>query len=56
MASGWNLKLTFYFMKTVHELLHLDKRSLVQWRIVDISTSFVYIIIMLDGLFEYGDG
>jgi hypothetical protein len=30
MAGGWNLKLTFRCMETTDELLHLDKRSLVQ--------------------------
>jgi hypothetical protein len=41
-----------------HEPLHLqlDKRSLVQWKIMDILTSFILIIIFFDGDFEYGDG
>jgi hypothetical protein len=43
-------------METTHELLHLDKRSLAQWKIVDIPENFVCIIILLDGPFEYGDG
>jgi hypothetical protein len=41
MAGGWYLKLTFCFMVTTHEPLHLDKRSFVQWKIVDIPTSFI---------------
>jgi hypothetical protein len=55
MAGGWVLKLIF-FIETIHELLHLDKRSLVQRNIVEITTSFVRIFIFLDGTFEHGDG
>jgi len=43
-------------MATTHEPLHLDKRSFVQWKIVDIPTSFILIIIFFNGPFEYGDG
>jgi hypothetical protein len=56
MEGGWNSKLTFCFMETTHEPLHLDKRSLVQWKIMDIPTDFVWIIIFLDISFEYGYG
>jgi hypothetical protein len=42
MYFGWNLKLTFCFMEMAHELLHLNKRSLVQWKIMDMPTSFVF--------------
>jgi hypothetical protein len=44
------------FMKTTHELLHLDKLNLVQWKIIDIPTSFIWINIFLGRPFEYGDG
>jgi hypothetical protein len=43
-------------METTHDLLHLDKRSLVQWNIVDVPTSFIWIISFFDGAFEYGGG
>jgi hypothetical protein len=43
-------------METTHELLHLDKWSLLQWKIVDITASFIWIIIFFNGPFEYGDG
>jgi hypothetical protein len=36
--------------------LHVDKQSFVQWKIMDISTSFNSIIIFVKGRFEYGDG
>jgi hypothetical protein len=40
-------------METAHALLRIEKRSLVQWKIV--PTSFVWIIVFFDGPFEYGD-
>jgi len=43
-------------MATTHEPLYLDKQSLVQWKIMDILTSFIWIIIFFNGPFEYGDG
>jgi hypothetical protein len=43
-------------MATTHELFHLDKRSFVLWKIVDIPTSFNWIIIFSNGPFEYDDG
>jgi hypothetical protein len=42
-------------MVTAHEPLHLDKHSFVEWKIVDIPTSFIWIIIFFNGPFEYGD-
>jgi hypothetical protein len=36
--------------------LRLDKQSLVQWKIMDMPTSFIWIIIFFDGVFKYGDG
>jgi hypothetical protein len=56
MAGSWNLKCTFYFMKTAHEPLYLDKWSFVQWKIMDIPTSFTWIVIFFDRAFEYGGG
>jgi hypothetical protein len=56
MAGSWYLKWTFCFMATTHELLHLDKQSFVLWKIVDIPTCFIWIIIFFNGPFEYGDG
>jgi hypothetical protein len=56
MVGEWYLKLTFCFMATIHEPLHLDKRSFAQWKITDIPTSFVWIIIISNGPFEWGNG
>jgi hypothetical protein len=56
MAGCWYLKVMFCFMTTTHEPLHLDKRSSVKWKIMDIFTSFIWIIIFSNGLFEYGYG
>jgi hypothetical protein len=53
VMSGWKLKFTFYFMERTYKPLHLD-RSFVHWQIMDISTSFIWIIIFFDGAFEYG--
>jgi hypothetical protein len=55
MAGGWNLKLTFWFMETTHTPLHLEKLSLVQWKIMDRPTCFISIIVFFNGPFEYGD-
>jgi hypothetical protein len=54
MAGCWKLKFTSYFMEATHEPLHWDKRSLVLWNIMDIPTSFIWIIIFFDQVFEYG--
>jgi hypothetical protein len=43
-------------MVTKHEPLHLYKRSTVQWKIVNILTSFIWIITFFDGPVKYGDG
>jgi hypothetical protein len=56
MAGSWNLKFTFCFMKTTHEPLNVDKWSLKLWKIMDIPTSFIWIIIFFGGVFEYNDG
>jgi hypothetical protein len=38
-------------MEKTHEPLHLDKLSFERWKIIDIPTSFVWIIIFYDGAF-----
>jgi hypothetical protein len=43
-------------METIHKLLRLDKWGLVQLNIMDISVSFVWIIIFFDKAFKYGIG
>jgi hypothetical protein len=43
-------------MDTVHEPLHLDKWSLVQWEIMDLPTSLIWIVILFDEIFKQGDG
>jgi hypothetical protein len=54
MAGGWKFKYTFYFMKGIHETLHLDKLSFLHWKFMDIPTSFIWIIIFFDGALGYG--
>jgi hypothetical protein len=54
MAGGWKLKFALYFMEKTHEPLHLDKWSFVHWRITNIPTSFIWIIIFFHGALEYG--
>jgi hypothetical protein len=57
MADGWKLKLTFRFMQTSHEPLHLQEwRRLVQKKIVGIHKSFISIVILFDVTFKYVDG
>jgi hypothetical protein len=36
--------------------LHLDKWSLVQWKIIDVPISFVLIVIFFDEAVKYGIG
>jgi hypothetical protein len=43
-------------MATTHEPLNLGKLSSVQWNVVVIPKSFIWIIVLLNGPFEYGDG
>jgi hypothetical protein len=54
MAGSW--KFTFYFIERTHEPLHLDKLSFVNWKVMDIPTTFIWIIIFFDWPFEYGSG
>jgi hypothetical protein len=53
MAGSWKFKFTIYFMERTHVLLHLDE-VLFHSKILDIPTSFICIIILFDGAFEYG--
>jgi hypothetical protein len=43
-------------MATAREPLHLDEINFLQWNIVDIPTSFIWIIIFCNGPFKYGSG
>jgi hypothetical protein len=54
-GSSWYLRLTYCFMVTTHKPFNLDKQSFVQWKIVDIHASFIWIITFFNGPFEYGD-
>jgi hypothetical protein len=56
MAAVWMLKFIVCFVETTHEPLHSDKWTLVLWEIVDIPISFIWIIILFDAVFKYGDG
>jgi hypothetical protein len=42
-------------VETAHQTLHLDKRSLVKWKVMDIPTSFIWIMLF-NGAVEYGGG
>jgi hypothetical protein len=41
-------------MDRTHDPLHLAKWSFVHWKMMDIHTSFIWIIIFFDGAFECG--
>jgi hypothetical protein len=43
-------------MKTAYKPLHLNKWSLVQYKIMDTSASFIWIIFLFDGAFKYNNG
>jgi hypothetical protein len=43
-------------MSTSHESLYLGKESFVQWKVVDVPTSFILNIIFFDKAFEYAGG
>jgi hypothetical protein len=53
MAVGLSLKLKFDFMETTYELFNWGKQSLLHWKIVDIITSFIWLIIFFVGTFEF---
>jgi hypothetical protein len=40
-------------MDRTHGPLHLNKLSFLHWKIMDISTTSIWIIIFFDGSFEY---
>jgi hypothetical protein len=55
--GGWLKFKIFCSVAKTHEPLHLEKQSFVQWKIMDIPTSFILIIIFFNKPFEYsGDG
>jgi hypothetical protein len=41
VESDWKLKLVFYLMETIHETFRLDKRSFLQWKIIDLRTNLI---------------
>jgi hypothetical protein len=41
MEGGWKLKFIFNFMEITHEPVHLEKWSLVQWKIMDMPSKFI---------------
>jgi hypothetical protein len=43
-------------METTRGLFQVDKWSLVHWKVMDISKSFIWIFILFDEPIEYGDG
>jgi hypothetical protein len=55
MEGCWLLKWTC-LKETTHKPLHLYKPNFAQWKLVDMPTSFIGIIIFINGTFEYGDG
>jgi hypothetical protein len=52
MAGGWHLKLTFNFVAKTYEPLHLEERSSVQSKILDIPASFIKSLFSLTELFN----
>jgi hypothetical protein len=54
LAGRWKLKRTYCLTEKTREPLNLDKRNLVQWKTVDMRTSFIWIIIDCRP-FAYGD-
>jgi hypothetical protein len=41
-------------MEINNELLHLNKLSFLHRKIIDIPTSFIWIVIFFSGAFQYG--
>jgi hypothetical protein len=48
-------KYVSYFIERTHEPLYLDLWSSVHWKIMDINTTFIWVIFF-DGDFKYGGG
>jgi hypothetical protein len=46
----------FCFLITTREPLNIDIRSLVQQKIMDISTSFIWVVGLFHKVSKYGDG
>jgi hypothetical protein len=55
VEGHWKFKFVFCFVETTHELVYLGKWSLVKLKIMDISTSFILIIVLFYKAFKYGD-
>jgi hypothetical protein len=55
VALPGNPDMSQYFMEATHKPLHLEKWSSVQWNIMNVPTSFIWIIILFDKALEYGD-
>jgi hypothetical protein len=43
-------------MDTTHKPLHLDKWNMVEQKVMNIPTTFIWITILFDKAFKYGDG
>jgi len=55
VEGGWKLKFIFCFMETAHTPLYLDKWSLIQYKILDVPTSFMWIITLVPKAFKQGN-
>jgi hypothetical protein len=51
-----NVNIHILFYEISHEPLNLNKRSLVQLNIMDVHTSFIWIVIFFEEAFKRGDG
>jgi hypothetical protein len=56
VEGSWILKFVLWLIETTHETFRFDKWSLAQSKIMDIVRSFIWIIILFDREFKYGDG
>jgi hypothetical protein len=56
MEAVWLLEFIACFVETTHEPLHLGKWTVEQQEVMNIPTSFIWIIILFDAVFKYGDG
>jgi hypothetical protein len=56
IAGSWKLKFTFYFALATRTVALLGKWCFVQWKIMDIRTSFILITLFFDEVPKYGGG
>jgi hypothetical protein len=49
---SWSLKLTFFYGDYLWTVT--VRQSLVQWKVMDINISFIWIITFFGGAFQYG--